>query len=106
MSSPTSEVAYLARALKMPRVPKASRLFAERARAEGWDYEVFLAAVLSEESNQREIRGSDARIKTARFPQIKTLDDFDFTFQRSVKRQTVAHLAQLDFLAGAHNVLL
>jgi len=35
VSSPTSEVAYLARALKMPRIPKASKLFAERARAEG-----------------------------------------------------------------------
>lgn len=105
MSVSGSEVAYLARALKMPRIPKAAKLFAERARAEGWDYEAFLAAVLSEETNQREVRGSDARIKAARFPQIKTLDDFDFTFQRSVKRQTVAHLAQLDFLAEAHNVV-
>ncbi|MPZ91438.1 MAG: hypothetical protein GEU68_07400 [Actinobacteria bacterium] len=66
MSAAASEVAYLARALKMPRIPNASRLFAERARAEGWDYEAFLAAVLSEETNQREVRGSDARIKTAR----------------------------------------
>ncbi len=105
MSAAGSEVAYLSRALKMPRIPKAAKLFAERARAEGWDYEAFLAAVLSEETNQREVRGSDARIKAARFPQIKTLDDFDFTFQRSVKRQTVAHLAQLDFLAEAHNVM-
>jgi DNA replication protein DnaC len=105
MTSSASEVAYLARALKMPRIPKAAKLFAERARDEGWDYEAFLAAVLSEETNQREVRGSDARIKAARFPQIKTLDDFDFTFQHSVKRQTIAHLAQLDFLAEANNVV-
>ena len=105
MSSSASEVAYLARALKMPRIPKAAKVFAERARDEGWDYEAFLAAVLSEETNQREVRGSDARIKTARFPQIKTLDDFDFSFQRSVKRTTIAHLAQLDFLAEAKNVV-
>jgi DNA replication protein DnaC len=103
--SSTSEVAYLARALKMPRIPEAAKLFGERARAEGWDYEAFLAAVLSEETNQREVRGSDARIKAARFPQIKTLDDFDFGFQRSVKRQAIVHLAQLDFLAEANNVV-
>lgn len=36
---------------------------------------------------------------------MKTLDDFDFSFQRSVKRQTMAHLAQLDFLAEARNVV-
>ncbi len=101
MSAAASEVAYLARALKMPRIPKAAELFAERARAEDWDYEAFLAAVLSEETNQREVRGSDARIKGARFPQIKTLDDFDFSFQRWVKRTTIAHLSQLDFLAEA-----
>ncbi len=98
MTSSASEVAYLSRALKMPRVPKAAKVFAERARDEGWDYEAFLAAVLSEEANQRESRGSHARIKAARFPQVKTLDDFDFTFQRSVKRQIIAHLAQLDAL--------
>jgi DNA replication protein DnaC len=38
-------------------------------------------------------------------PQVKTLDDFDFSFQRSVKQQIIAHLAQLDFLHEAHNVV-
>lgn len=103
--SATSDVAFLARALKMPRIPKATELFAKRARDEGWDYEQFLVAVLTEESNQREVRGSDARVKTARFPQIKTLDDFDFSFQRSIKRELISHLAQLDFLAEAKNVV-
>jgi DNA replication protein DnaC len=44
-------------------------------------------------------------VKAARFPQVKTLDDFDFSFQRSVKKQTVSHLAQLDFLAENKNVV-
>lgn len=106
MSSAASEVAFLARALKMPRIPKAAQLLADEARAEGWDYDAFLAAVLSEETNQREVRGSDARIKSARFPQIKSLDDFDFSFQRSVKRQTISHLAQLDFFRANNLVFL
>jgi hypothetical protein len=38
-------------------------------------------------------------------PQVKTLDDFDFSFQRSVRRQQLAHLAQLDFLREATNVV-
>lgn len=105
MSSATSEVAFLARALKMPRIPKAATTFAKTARDEGWDYEQFLAAVLSEESNQREVHGSAARVKTARFPQVKTLDDFDFSFQRSVKRNQISHLAQLDFLRESNNVV-
>ena len=106
MSSAASEVAYLSRALKAPRLPEAARVLADRARDESWDYEAYLAAVLSEEVSSRETHGGQARVKRARFPQVKTLDDFDFSFQRSVKRQRISHLAQLDFLAEAKNVVL
>ncbi len=103
--STSSDVAYLSRALKAPRVREVAARLAERAREEGWDYEAYLAAVLAEEVAGRETHGGTARVKAARFPQVKTLDDFDFTFQRSVKKQVVAHLAQLDFLAEAKNVI-
>jgi len=53
----------------------------------------------------RERHGGHARVKAARFPQVKTLDDFDFAFQRSVRRSQIAHLAQLDFLREATNVV-
>ncbi len=78
---------------------------AERARDEGWDYEAYLAAVLAEEVSARDSHGGSARVKAARFPAVKTLDDFDFTVQTSVSRQVIAHLAQLDFLAEAQNVV-
>jgi DNA replication protein DnaC len=100
-----SELAYLARALKAPRVRAVSARLAERARDEGWDYEAYLAAVLAEEVSARDSHGGSARVKAARFPATKTLDDFDFTAQTSVRRQTIAHLAQLDFLAEANNVV-
>jgi DNA replication protein DnaC len=105
VSGAASEVAYLARALKAPRLPEAGRVLAERARAESWDYEAYLAAVLAEEVSWRETHGGQARVKRARFPQVKTLDDFDFSFQHSVRRQQIAHLAQLDFLREANNVV-
>ena len=103
--SASSEVAYLARALKAPRVAQLAASLAEQARSEGWDYEQYLVQVLSEEVASRETHGGAARVKAARFPQVKTLDDFDFSFQQSVKRQQVAHLAQLDFLREATNVV-
>ena len=49
---------------------------------------------------------ASARIKAARFPARKTLEEFDFTFQRSVKKQVIEHLGQLDFLHGKENVVL
>jgi len=100
-----SEVAFYSRALKAPRIAALAAPLAERARSEGWDYEQYLAQVLGEEVASRESHGGAARVKAARFPQVKTLDDFDFSFQRSVKRQPVAHLAQLDFLREATNVV-
>jgi DNA replication protein DnaC len=36
----------------------------------------------------------------------KTLEDFDFTFQRSVKKTVVEHLGQLDFLHAKENLIL
>ncbi len=105
MSRPASEIAYLARALKAPRIRETAGLLASRAREEGWDYEGYLAAVLSEEVSAREASGGEHRVRAARFPQVKTLDDFDFTFQRSVKREQIAHLAQLDFLVERKNLI-
>ncbi len=42
----------------------------------------------------------------ARFPARKTLEEFDFTFQRSVKKTVGEHLGQLDFLHAKENVIL
>ena len=78
---------------------------AQRAAEQGWDHETYLAAVLAEEVDARDTHGGQHRVKAARFPQTKTLDDFDFSFQRSVKQATMAHLAQLDFLSEASNVI-
>jgi DNA replication protein DnaC len=100
-----SEVAFLARALKAPRIPEAAVALGRRAREEAWEYEAYLAAVLSEEVASRDTHGGQNRVHAARFPQVKTLDDFDFSFQRSVKRQAITHLAQLDFLVERRNVV-
>ncbi len=76
MSGVITDVAYLTRALKMPRARQVAASLAETARAEGWDYTEFLAKVLTEEVASRETHGGENRVKAARFPQVKTLDDY------------------------------
>jgi DNA replication protein DnaC len=105
MATTGSEIVHLARALKAPRIRDTAAGLAERARAENWTHEQYLARVLEEEVLARESSGSRQRVKAARLPAIKTLDDFDFTYQRSVRKQLVLHLAQLDFLFEAGNVV-
>ena len=106
MSAPTTELAHLFRALKAPAAARALPKLSERARAEEWSYERFAAALLKTETDSREGHGGQARIKAARFPARKTLEEFDFAFQASIRRNTVLHLGQLDFLAGRENVVL
>lgn len=105
MSSTASEIAFYARALRAPRIAETAAALADRARDEGWEHERYLAAVLDAEVCARNCHGGENRVKAARFPQTKTFDDFDFTFQRSVKREVLSHLAQLDFLAEHKNVV-
>jgi DNA replication protein DnaC len=105
VSRPTSELAHLFRALKAPAAARALPKLADRARAEQWSYEQFAATLLTE-IDSRDSHGGQARIKAARFPARKTLEDFDFAFQASIRRDAVLHLGQLDFLAGKENVVL
>ena len=104
--SATAELSHIFRALKAPAAGRAWPKLAERAREESWSHERFLEAVLSTELSSRESHGGENRIKAARFPSRKTLEEFDFTFQRSVKKQVIEHLGQLDFLHGKENIVL
>ena len=104
--SKTSELSHLFRAMKAPAAARALPKLAERAREESWSYERFLEALLSAEVGSRESHGGEERVRRARFPARKTLEEFDFTFQRSVRKQVVEHLGQLDFLHGKENVVL
>jgi DNA replication protein DnaC len=101
-----SELAHLFRALKAPAAARALPKLAARAREEQWGYERFAEALLSTEVASRESHGGESRIKAARFPARKTLEEFDFSFQRSVRKQVVEHLGQLDFLHARENVVL
>ena len=78
---------------------------AKRAHQEEWTHEEFLAACLEREVAARQTNGGKLRIKAARFPARKTIKDFDFSFQRSLQRDTMLHLGALDFVAGRENVV-
>jgi len=104
--SNTAELTHLFRALKAPAAARALPKLVERARDEEWSYERFAEALLSTEISSRESSGGQLRIRAARFPSRKTLEEFDFTFQRSVKKQVIEHLGQLDFLHAKENVVL
>ena len=101
----TAEITYLARALKAPSLAGAVARLAERARTEGWSHEEFLAACLQREVAARESHGGEGRIRGARFPARKALEEFDFDHARALKRDTITHLGTLDFITAKENVV-
>jgi DNA replication protein DnaC len=101
----TAELAYLTRALKAPTLRQSAPRLADRARAESWTHEEFLAACLQREVAARESHGGEGRIRAARFPARKSLEDFDFDHARGLRRDAIAHLGTLDFITAKENVI-
>jgi DNA replication protein DnaC len=100
-----SELVFLTRALKAPTLRESAARLAERARAESWSHEEYLAACLQREVAARDAHGGEGRIRAARFPARKSLEEFDFDHARGLKRDQVAHLGTLDFVAAKENVI-
>jgi DNA replication protein DnaC len=101
----TAELAYLTRALKAPSLRESAGRLAERARTESWSHEEYLAACLQREVAARDAHGGEGRIRAARLPARKSIEEFDFDHARGLKRDLIAHLATLDFVAGKENVI-
>ena len=78
----------------------------EQAAQRQLDYKDFLAQALQTEWQGRFQRNVESRLKLARFPWIKTLEQFEFDFQPSLDRKLVRELAGMSFVERAHNVIL
>ena len=64
-----------------------------------------LEALLQAQITLRNNRRLQAAMRSSRLPAIKTLDDFDFTFQPSIKREQIDSLHQLGFIERKENVI-
>jgi DNA replication protein DnaC len=70
------------------------------------DFKGFLAQALEAEWRGRYQKSVDSRLKQARFPWVKSLEQFDFDFQPSIDRKALRELAGLTFVERAQNVVL
>src|SRR3954451_11999252 len=100
-----AEVAFVTRALKAPALREAVPRLADRARTEGWSHEEYLLACLQREVAAREAHGGEGRIRAARLPARKSLEEFDFDHARGLRRDLIAHLGTLDFVTARENVV-
>jgi DNA replication protein DnaC len=78
----------------------------EQAAKRELDYKAFLTEVLSLEYKGRHQRGVDARLKMARLPWVKSIEQFDFAFQPSIDRKLMRDLSTLGFVDRCENVII
>jgi len=85
--------------LQLARAGECFATLAEEAAAEGWSHVDYLARVMAEQVSATTNRRLAARLRYARFPFRRTIEDFDFDFQPTVDRKLVADLTSLRFIA-------
>lgn len=92
--------------LKMDHLQASLDTLCEHASKADLNYREFLEQALTQEWGGRHQKGLDTRLKQARLPWIKTLEQFDFSFQPSIDRKTVRELSGLGFVERCENVVL
>jgi DNA replication protein DnaC len=92
--------------MKMEHLAGQLDSLCEQASKRDQGYKEFLTEALDVEWRGRHLKSVESRLGQARFPWVKTLDQFDFSFQPSIDRKVVRELAGLSFVDRAENVVL
>ena len=79
---------------------------AQRAAGEKLSYEEYLARLIEMEAMDKLERSVHAKLLKARFPTLKTLEEFDFSFQPGLNEKEIIALSSLAFVEKKENVLL
>jgi len=96
----------LLKRLKFPAVLRFYQELARQAVEANQTYEGYLLALVEAEVQQRDENAHKKRIKTARFPVLKTLDQFDFSAVATLNKAKVLGLAQGDYIERKENLIL
>src|SRR5688500_14117285 len=93
------------RALKLPGIARTFEGLARQARDSHWPHEEYLHEVLSAEQSSRHQSVIRQRLRDARFPDVKTLDAFDFAAADGVNATQVHTLARGEWVTAPENLI-
>jgi DNA replication protein DnaC len=91
--------------LALTTMPSVLDSLTQQAAANNWSALQFLDELTQTELAARAERDVQRKMRLARFPFHKTLDEFDFAFQPSVNERQIRDLATMRFAAHAENIL-
>src|SRR6185436_20371605 len=93
------------RALKLPGVARTFEGLARQARDAHWPHEDYLHEVLGAEQLSRHESVIRQRLREARFPEVKTLDGFDFQAAEGVSATQMHTLARGEWATASENLI-
>jgi DNA replication protein DnaC len=96
----------LLRQLRLPTVVANYRKFAQEAAHTRQPYEEYLLALLEHEVDQRDVNRRKRRVLEARFPVVRTLDEFDFQAIPGLSQTKVLALARGEYLERRENIAM
>ena len=105
-SKPQVLLKHYLKKLKLPTILREYQAMAAVCMKERCDYSTFLLRLVERESLDRQNRAAERRVKSARFPVIKTLDTFDFSLQPSINEKLVRELMTGEYLDRKENILM
>jgi DNA replication protein DnaC len=95
--------------LKRLHLPTVRRLYPElmlRAETEGMSYRTFLEILISEEIAHRAQTRITRSVRKARFPFLRTIEEFDFTFQTAIRLQMLGSLLGPELISEGRCAIL
>jgi len=102
MKDITEHLSYL----KLPFIRENYEAIAKTAARKKWDHIQYLSELVEQESNLRRDRCIQRRIKMARFPVIKTMDQFDWIWPKKINQAQVKNLFRLKCIEEKSNIVL
>jgi DNA replication protein DnaC len=91
--------------LRLRTVQEHYAVLASEAAQKQWTHVDYLARLIDGETQRRQELATQRRIAAARFPCIKTLDQFDWNWPKKINRTQIQNLFRLAFLADKTNVI-
>ena len=99
------QLQYQLKSIRLSAMAQALPVRIQEARANDMPHLDFLTALVEDELDKRKERLLQRRIKAAKFPVLKALDDFDFTFNPGIQKKSILDLATCRFVHKAESIL-
>lgn len=105
VTAPAIDLDGLLRRLHLPTVRRLYPDLAQRAEADGMAYREFLALLMAEEVAHRAQTRIQRCVHRAHFPFLKTIDEYDFTFQSAVRLSLLGSALGPEFITQGHSLV-